>query len=231
MSRLSVKKDDKRWLPVFLLVDTSGSMHGEKINCVNTALREMIQIFSDLKSPKGAIKLNVITFGKTIEILHLMKNPKDLVLDELDAYGPTPLGGAIEKAVEIMEDKNILSDRHYYSTIVLISDGRPTDCAKVFLDADDFSGWEPMKKLFDSEYAGQCQRLALSIGDDANINVLKKFVNEPRIPIVKANNLNVITKFFQWVTMSVSVRSQSANPNELLLCPAKDYFGDEELVF
>jgi uncharacterized protein YegL len=41
-----------RALPVFLLVDTSGSMQGERIETVNVALKEMISVFRKLENPK-----------------------------------------------------------------------------------------------------------------------------------------------------------------------------------
>ena len=53
----------------------------------------------------------------------------------------------------------------------------------------------------------------MGIGADANYNVLKAFVNNPEVPVIKANDNGTIANFFKWVTMSVSTRSVSANPN------------------
>ena len=220
-----------RPLPVFLLTDTSGSMHGEKIQCVNNALREMIPAFSDLNNPKGVIKISLITFGKEVEVIYQMKDTKDIQLNELTAYGKTPMGAGLEKTVELIEDKSIVPENSFYSTIVLISDGLPTDCPIEFLRQNDFSNWKPLQKIFNSECTKKSQRLALAIGDDANINLLKAFVGDPNIPIIEANETRTITKFFKWITMSVSVRSQSVDPNKPVLIPVKDFFGDEELIF
>ena len=41
MNLASAIKTEGRTLPVFLLVDVSGSMSGEKIGTVNTAIKEM----------------------------------------------------------------------------------------------------------------------------------------------------------------------------------------------
>ena len=56
-------KSEIRPLPVFLMVDVSGSMRGEKIETVNVALKEMIKSFKKIPNPKGAIYLSIITFG------------------------------------------------------------------------------------------------------------------------------------------------------------------------
>lgn len=46
-------KKEGRALPVFILLDVSGSMSGEKIETVNVALKEMINSFKKSRKPKG----------------------------------------------------------------------------------------------------------------------------------------------------------------------------------
>ena len=46
-------KKEGRALPVFILLDVSGSMKGEKIETVNVALKEMINSFKKIENPKG----------------------------------------------------------------------------------------------------------------------------------------------------------------------------------
>ena len=55
-------KRDSRALPVFLLIDVSGSMSGEKIETVNVSLKEMLNQFRKITNPKGIIELCIITF-------------------------------------------------------------------------------------------------------------------------------------------------------------------------
>ena len=43
--------------------------------------------------------------------------------------------------------------------------------------------------------------------------MLKEFINNPEIPVFKANDATGITKFFKWVTMSTVARMNSVNPN------------------
>ena len=54
----------------------------------------------------------------------------------------------------------------------------------------------------------------MGIGGDVDMNILKAFINNDEIPVISAKDNNTISKFFEWVTMSVSVRSVSANPNQ-----------------
>ena len=50
-------KKEGRALPVFILLDVSGSMRGEKIETVNVALKEMLNSFKKIENPKGVIGL------------------------------------------------------------------------------------------------------------------------------------------------------------------------------
>lgn len=227
---------EARPLPVFLLVDTSGSMNGSKIDTVNVALKEMLQVLSNIEGTKGQIKLSIITFGKIVKVVQNLENVEVINLDLLQANGNTPMGEAIKTVVEMIENKEVVSSRAYNPTIVLISDGIPTDCPRETLVNTEngncnYNEWEPIKMLHNSPRTEKCSKLALGIGDDSDFEMLKSFINNKEIPVIKANEAATISKFFKWVTMSVSKRSLSSNPNTCDEVPFKDVFGDVELVF
>ena len=52
-----------RPLPVFLLLDCSGSMLGTKIETLNNCVRDMIEDFKNERMSEVALKLCLITFG------------------------------------------------------------------------------------------------------------------------------------------------------------------------
>ena len=72
----------------------------------------------------------------------------------------------------------------------------------------------PLGRLLDSERASKAQRFALSIGADADHDVLRAFLHDPEGRVFEAHEAREIRKFFQWVTMSVTARSRSAAPNQ-----------------
>jgi uncharacterized protein YegL len=55
--------------------------------------------------------------------------------------------------------------------------------------------------------------MALAIGADADHAVLQSFLANPEARVYCADEARQIRQFFQLVTMSVSTRSRSANPN------------------
>lgn len=223
---------EARPLPVLLLVDNSGSMANEKINTVNVALKEMLAEFSAIKNAKGKICIGIITFGKTVEIVQPIDKIENISVPEFTASGKTWMGQAIDKAIDILEDKNQVPERAYTPTIILLSDGLPSDCpGKMNPKNYDFSQWEPLQRLHSSERLKKCPKLALGIGDGTNYKMLNAFINDPKVPVIKANDLATITKFFQWVTYSISKRSVSNNPNKLILENPKAMFGDDEVAY
>jgi uncharacterized protein YegL len=192
-----------RPLPVILLADVSGSMSGAgKIQALNHAVREMLEAFQDESDLRAEIHVSVVTFGGQAGT-HLPLGPaRDASWSDLGASGGTPMGAAFTLARELVEDRRAIPSRAYRPTIVLVSDGQPTD------------DWQaPLQALLGSERGGKAFRMALAIGDDADHDVLQAFLADPEARVYRADEARQIRQFFQLVTMSVSSRSRSANPN------------------
>ena len=205
---------EPRPLPIFILADTSGSMRGEKINELNLALREMLNALNAADDIRGKFQLAVISFGGAVELVQPLADINGLTLTELTASGNTPMGQAFETVAEMIEDRNVVSSRAYTPTIVLISDGLPTDCSEEMYRRKNYFDWESLKALHNGERSSRCQRLALGIGDDADTEMLKAFIDSPEVPVIKTKDAAGITKFFRWVTMSTVARMHSINPND-----------------
>ena len=228
-----IKKED-RALPVFVLVDVSGSMQGPKIGAVNVALKEMINSFKKIENPKGVIELSIITFGDNqVNIVKPLSRINDNDVYELDATGSTPMGKCFETVADLIEDYNVVSSRAFTPTIVLISDGNPTDFRNYHngMSVEEIMNWPALLKLNSGTRSSKATRLAIGIGGDQDYNILKSFINNETIPVIKATDTETISKFFDWVTMSISVRSVSSNPNKASILDAKDYFDDEDIEF
>lgn len=222
---------EPRPLPIFVLADTSGSMRGDKINELNLALREMLSSLNAADDVRGKFQLSVITFGGgLVDIIQPLADIKDLHLCELTAAGNTPMGEAFDALQSILEDRTVVSSRAYTPTIVLISDGIPTDCPEEICNTKTYHKWEPLCNLQNGNRSSKCQRLALGIGSDVDIEMLTAFINNPEIPVIRTKDASGITKFFKWVTMSTVARMNSVNPNEAnVVAPVFD-FDDEDII-
>ena len=96
----------------------------------------------------------------------------------------------------------------------------------------NYQEWEPLIALQNSDRCRKCQRLALGIGDDADIRMLKAFVANDEIPVIRTKEGEVrgITKFFKWVTMSTIARMNSVNPNDVQPTSILFDLDDEDIV-
>ena len=196
-------ENNKRKLPIFLLLDTIGSMSGENISVLNQSVRQMVETFRSEHLSEVTIEICVITFGGTAQVSNDLAPIDKFEYNDLRASGNTPLGGALRLAREIINDKERVTSKGYKPTIVLASDGHPNDY-----------GWENELNIFlTDKRASKCERWALTIGGDCNHQMLSKFVQGSTGKVFEATFANQIAQFFKFVTMSTSVRAASQNPN------------------
>ena len=219
-----------RPLPIFALPNTSGSMSVEKINELNLALREMLNALNNADDIRGKFQLSVIAFGGDVKVIQPLADISEITLSELTASGNTPMGQTFEVVKEMIEDREIVSSRAYTPTIVLISDGLPTDCTEEMYRGKNYFDWEPLKSLHSGERSSKCQRLALGIGEDADADMLKAFIDNSEIPVIKTRYASGITKFFRWVTMSTVARMSSVNPNETAVVAPLFDIDEEDII-
>lgn len=195
-----------RPLPVILLLDRSGSMSGEKISTLNSAVNDMIQSFKTAGQGEVEINLGIISFGDGGASYDLQLQPVAGISNmSLQANGGTPMGMALRMAKDLIEDKEIIPSKGYRPAVVLVSDGEPND------------DWEqPMNNFIGGGRSSKCERFAMAIGTSQEDPVLNKFLSGTENKVFLASDASKIRDFFKFVTMSVSVRSRSQNPNALL---------------
>lgn len=200
-----------RTLPVVLLLDCSGSMEvNNRIGVMNRAVREMLESFQGASNTVASISVSVIAFGGVHARIHLpMTAVDELDLDsfqDMVADGKTPLGDAISKAKEMIEDKDEVPSRAYRPTVVLVSDGNPND------------RWEePLQAFKEEGRSSKCYRMAMGIGAEKGseaYEVLKRFASDGE-QVFDGADAAEIGRFFRYVTMSTTSRIKTANPNEI----------------
>lgn len=206
----------ERALPIFVLADTSGSMNGEKIQAVNKAIHDMVNTLRNVNDIRGVFKISIIAFGgdKVIVKQH-PTDVRDIQLEELTAAGKTPMGEAITVATELIEDKTIVKSNDYLPTVVLLSDGYPTDFpGGKNATFEQYLEWEPIKKMHEGERSKKCMRVAMSVDAGTDMSMLKAFLDNGTEPML-ATDADDIAKLFKWVTMSTISRMTSANPDDV----------------
>ncbi|HZI04385.1 MAG TPA: VWA domain-containing protein [Archangium sp.] len=202
-----------RPLPVILMADVSGSMSAAgKIDALNNAVKDMLDTFAREDDSRAEIHVSIVTFGQGGARVHQPLQPASRTQWQfMKADGGTPLGAALEVVRGMLEDPQQVPSRAYRPALVLVSDGQPTDTWQ-----------EPLKHLLGSERASKATRFALGIGEDADKDMLQAFLGSADARVFEAHEARQVRQFFLWVTMSVTARSRSTNPNSVAVVDPTD---------
>ena len=186
-----------RRLPIYLLLDTSGSMSGTPINSVNQGLRTLADaLLADPRAAETAF-VSVITFDSNAAVAVPLTNAVSFAAPTLTAQGGTELG----KGLKLLEDqiKNEVvtnsgeaQKSDWKPLVFIMTDGQPTD------------HW---RSAADSLKSKKYNIIGCAAGDQADEHMLKELTEV----VVKLSDTDSKTmqSFFNWVTQSAKTMSAS----------------------
>lgn len=183
------------------VVDCSGSMYGEKIGTVNHAIQSTIPEMADAAKNNPNAQLLIRTLKFSTGASWVTANPvpvEDFAWDDLDAVGVTDLGKAFEMLAAQLTIPS-MTDRALPPVLVLLSDGQPTDDYKKSLD-----------ELLHLPWGKKAVRIAISIGQDADDDVLEQFTGNREL-VLQANNPQALVKMIKWASTAASMVSAPAS--------------------
>lgn len=192
-----------------LLLDVSGSMTGRPIDELNGALVTFKDtLAADTLASKRA-EIAIVTFGGTVDVTQDFVTAEHFVPPVLQPRGDTPMGQAVERAIEMVAArKQVYKSNgvsYYRPWIFLITDGGPTDL-------HNWSG--AIQKVNQGEADKAYVFFAVGV-ENANMAKLKEIsVREP----LKLRGLE-FRELFLWLSQSMQSVSRSS-PGDKLALPA-----------
>jgi uncharacterized protein YegL len=216
----------RRPLHFFWLLDRSGSMHGEKMQALNIAVREAIPHLQDAARANPSVQLMVRALGFSTSVSWLVGEPTPIerfTWTDLTAEpgGRTELGLAF---AEVTGQIRVLEEEHrgFAPALVLVSDGRPTDTVEP-------SFGRALRDLMSTAWGSKSVRMAIGIGRDADLDSLKRFIGHSEIDPVRADNPDQLVSYLRWASTVAIGASSVARSSRLHEPPPNP--SDESLVW
>lgn len=192
-----------------IVLDTSSSMSGAPIHALNEGIR---MFFNDVKNDemaKYSVEVGLIeTAGNVSEVLPITPIRHVEKTFNFSAQGVTPLGGAVAKALQQLEERKSEYKRmgvpYYQPWLVIISDGAPTDY------------WQnSANKAF--KLSMDRKLVVLPVGvEGADLEILGQFSNRG----AKLLDGLKFRELFEWLSASMSQVSNSASTSAGVSLPS-----------
>lgn len=192
-----------RRLPVYLLIDTSGSMSGDPIAAVKNGIDNLLLDVRNDPQALETVWLSVITFDSDARQLVPLTDLMHFQTPTIDAGGMTALGPALSLLCKCRKDecrkvwKDADGNPHkgdYRPLVFLFSDGKPNEGD---LDAG-IADFNAKSTTGHSEW-GMAVSCASS---DADTDVLNRITPECVIRLADVSS-GSFAAFFRWVSASI----------------------------
>lgn len=200
-----------RRLPVYILLDTSGSMRGEPIHSVNVGLQSMLSALRQDPYALESVYLSLITFDMQAKV-YLPLTPLDQIqIPELDVpnVGATFMGAALELLADEVQ-KNVKKSTEdqkgdWRPLLFLMTDGSPSDV---------YAYQQVIPVIKQLNFASI---VACAAGPKAKTEALLQLTD--RVVVLDTMDAHSFASFFKWVSASVVAGSSSAGVSDSIALP------------
>lgn len=200
-----------RRLPVYILLDTSGSMRGEPIHSVNVGLQSLLSALRQDPYALESVYLSIITFDIEAREHLPLTALADVQISDLQSpsSGATFMGAALELLFSKLQSeiqKNTPDKKGDWRPMLFImTDGSPSDVYA-------FDQMASAIKQYNFASIVAC-----AAGTKAKTEYLKQLTD--KIVLLDNMDANAFSSFFKWVSASVTSGSSSAGLSQSIDLP------------
>jgi uncharacterized protein YegL len=183
-------------------------MSGAPINALNTGLADFREDVYKDEQASLRVEVALVTFGP-VRLTQEFVTIDNFVPPQLKADGVTPMGEAIEYALDLLEERKETYKnngvQYYRPWVFLITDGAPTD-----------SWYNAAQQMRQAEMQRRLVFFAVGV-EGADMNTLRQ-IAPPERPPVLLNGLD-FRSMFQWLSTSMKRVSSSQVGGTMITLP------------
>ena len=198
----------RRALPIFYVLDTSGSMSGAPIERLNHAMEETIDALKQVAAHNGdaQLKVAVLEFNSTVRWLQPAgpEDMEDFIWQDLSAGGMTAMGAALTELDSKLSRNGFLSSAagSLYPVIIFMTDGMAND---------DYEG--PLKNIRQNKFFKHAVKVGFAIGDNADAEMIAKAVGDSEA-VIKTDDLALFARLMRFVSVTSSTMASVSHTAE-----------------
>lgn len=201
----------RKALPIFYLLDTSGSMSGVPIGTLNSAMGETMEALKDVakNNADAMLKIGVLEFNTNVKWMNAkgLEDVEDFFYEDLEAGGMTSMGEALKELDSKLSRHAFLDSiaGNLMPIIIVMSDGYANDDYKKYLD-----------KIRGNRWFKRATKIAFAIGDDADLQMLAEVVGDSEA-VIRTSDMTAFAKMIKFVsvTSSMLVSTSSTTATEV----------------
>jgi len=187
----------RKTMVLFFVVDTSGSMSGNKIGSVNEAIHGILPELKDISAENADAQIKIAGLQFSTGAKWLYDRPveaENFRWNDLKEGGVTDFGEALKMLNQKLSRNEFMKEAvgSFAPVILLLSDGAPTDSYKTRL-----------KELKENNWFKAAIKIAIAIGEDAKKDILEEFTGNAEC-VLLATNPEVLKKMIRVASVSAS---------------------------
>ena len=200
-----------RRLPVYFLLDTSGSMRGEPIQALNNALSGMVNTLRSDAQALDSLWISIITYDREVKEIAPLTELVSFQLPEITCpqSGPTNTGAGLEyiiQKVKIDVIKGSPSQKGDWKPLLFVfTDGKPSDMPLY------------REKIIEIRNLNFGAIVGCAAGPKADDNILKELTDN--VVHLDSADSQTLKSFFKWVSETIEQGNKSQGTGESIALP------------
>lgn len=192
-------------LPVFYILDTSGSMRNQPIGVLNRAMDNTISALQQVAAhnSNAQVKVAVMEFNSSVRWIQPAgpENLEDFFWQDLAASGMTNMGAALHELNNKLSRNAYLSSMSgaYLPVIIFMTDGYAND------------DYEPeLAKILTNRWFAKATRVGFAIGKSPDTEMIAKLTGDSEA-VIRTDDLGVFARLLRFVSVSASTLASNSH--------------------